>query len=616
MSAVRSVVVFTVSRKGAMNMATYPINITSTYGAAVNVYTTMSPTPTNPPSTDPSAYIPTYTLLGSVPADGTGHFTTDEPIARVVITRQTDEFPLKVAVAEALTPGSQMIPLAQADADIAQAGWNFYRNTVSQPFAPMALNFNALVENTPVTSLPDAAATYFSQNGAAGLTFGLYSALGYWATNQLYAFPGTYYCYEPPAASSMGFILPTTCVGTLTITGGKATYTPTEGASIPLDFATSQLSSAGATAKNGMLLTAVIRDLAWEGHPDTITWAFVGTYNGQQFIAQSYQDPNLPWYAVLYDLVYGAFFTVQLAMAVDAAINLLGAIPGGLQWLANNVGEIAGKIRGALNANGDSAAPDSAVGDDADPINVDVDIDIDIDVDVDVDIDIDVDVDVDVDIDVDVDFIAVVDVDVDVDIDVDIDVVTDSDIDIDVDVDIDTDVDVQPGTVSRVLGAVGNWIMTKALPTLVEGVAIYVAFQTAGKLLDAWRQQDERDMQNLQPRQTSGLGLLVNYMLNDPIPVDTRWTTFSQYVQEVQGDSTTLQVTLSTILQTKNSQADTEAQNWRWPQDAQNALVAQMKQNTGANAYLAFQTLAKATYQNRPLPVKTGASVAMVYLKG
>jgi hypothetical protein len=600
-------------------VASYPITVNSSYGEALNVYTTMSNAPTNPPSTNPADYVPVYTLLGSVAANGSGNFTTDEPIARVVITRQSDEFPLKVSVADALTPSSSTISLDASDVTTALSGWTFYQGTVSQPYSPTALNFAAMVENTPADGLAAAAATFFNQNGAPGFTFGLYSAIGYWATNQLYAFPGSYYCYEPPAGSSMGFILPTQIVGMLEIANGTAIYTPTGGSPITLNFFASQLTTPGATASGGINLTAIIRDLAWEGQPDTITWGFVGTNQGQQFIAQSYSDPQLPWYAVAYDLVYGAFFTVQLAMAIDAAANLLSAIPGGIQWLVKNVSEFASKIRTSLNSTGDTAGPDTAVGDDADPINVDVDIDIDIDIDIDVDIDIDIDVDVDVDIDidVDVDFIAVVDVDVDVDIDIDIDVVTDNDVDVDVDVDvdIDTDVDVQPGAIGTLLGKVGNWIMTKALPTLIEGAVIYVAFQSAGALLNAWKDADEQDMANLQPRQTTGLGLLVNYMFNDQIPIATRWTTFSQYVEETGGDVTTLQVTISSILQTKNSQADTEAANWRWSSSDEQAVVNKMIPDKGAQAYIAFQTLANTTYDNKPLPLKTGCSVAMDYLK-
>ena len=94
--------------------AAYPIKVQNNYGAAVKVYTTMSNAPTNPPSTNPEDYVPIYTLIGTVAANTTGNLTTDEAIARVVITRQSDEFPLKVSVVNVLTSGSQNITLPTA----------------------------------------------------------------------------------------------------------------------------------------------------------------------------------------------------------------------------------------------------------------------------------------------------------------------------------------------------------------------------------------------------------------------------------------------------------------------------------------------------------------------
>ena len=91
-----------------------------------------------------------------------------------------------------------------------------------------------------------------------------------------------------------------------------------------------------------------------------------------------------------YDLTYGAFFTVQVVMALDAAINLLGTIGNGLVWLGQNAAKMFQNIAQGLQDMASTAGQGSAVGDPADPINVDVDIDIDIDVDVDVDVDIDV----------------------------------------------------------------------------------------------------------------------------------------------------------------------------------------------------------------------------------
>ncbi|ATB66664.1 hypothetical protein [Pseudomonas mosselii] len=600
-------------------MATYPVQITNNTNLALDIYTTLNKNPaTDPPSTNPADYTAVYTLQGSVGANQSTTLPLTESLARLVIVRQSDQFPLLVQVANALLPDSEQVQVGNQDVTTANSGWAFYQSFISQPFTPTALEFSELVSETPANALNDKAASFFAANGYPGVSFALFSALGYWANNQLYAYPGTYYCYEPPSGNSMGFILPTTSVGTLTIAGGKANYSPSTGGGTALQFQYGQLTSPGADDKHGFNTTGFIRDLTWEGKPDVITWAFVGTYDGQQFIAQSYQNPQLPWYAVAYDMAYGALFTVQLAMTLDAAINLLGTVANGMQWLAQNTGKLISRIQDSLNSTGDTAGAGSGVGDAADPVNVDVDIDVDIDVDVDVDIDIDIDVDVDVDIDidVDVDFIAVVDVDVDVDIDVDIDVVTDTetDIDIDVDVDIDTDVNVEPGALMKVVNGVGNWIMTKALPTLIEGAVIYVAFQSVGAIFQAWKNQDEKDIENLQPRQSTGVGVLVNYMLQDDKPVAARWQTFSQYVAEVQGDPKTVGVTISTLLQTGNTKADNDAANWRWSSDDENQVVASMAPYTGDQACKAFVILGNATYQGKPLPVKVGASVAMKYL--
>src|SRR5262245_26351296 len=127
---------------------TYPINVNSTYGNPVVVYTTLSNAPTNPPSTNPADYIPTYTELGTVAANGSGQFTTPASIARVVIARASDQFPLKLVMVNALHPDSQTITIAAADETTAASGWTFYQQYASQPFSPVALNFNQLVANT------------------------------------------------------------------------------------------------------------------------------------------------------------------------------------------------------------------------------------------------------------------------------------------------------------------------------------------------------------------------------------------------------------------------------------------------------------------------------------
>lgn len=534
-------------------MATYPVQITNNTNLALDIYTTLNKNPaTDPPSTNPADYTAVYTLQGSVGANQSTTLPLTESLARLVIVRQSDQFPLLVQVANALLPDSEQVQVGNQDVTTANSGWAFYQSFISQPFTPTALEFSELVSETPANALNDKAASFFAANGYPGVSFALFSALGYWANNQLYAYPGTYYCYEPPSGNSMGFILPTTSVGTLTIAGGKANYSPSTGGGTALQFQYGQLTSPGADDKHGFNTTGFIRDLTWEGKPDVITWAFVGTYDGQQFIAQSYQNPQLPWYAVAYDMAYGALFTVQLAMTLDAAINLLGTVANGMQWLAQNTGKLISRIQDSLNSTGDTAGAGSGVGDAADPVNVDVDI--------------------------------------------------------------DTDVNVEPGALMKVVNGVGNWIMTKALPTLIEGAVIYVAFQSVGAIFQAWKNQDEKDIENLQPRQSTGVGVLVNYMLQDDKPVAARWQTFSQYVAEVQGDPKTVGVTISTLLQTGNTKADNDAANWRWSSDDENQVVASMAPYTGDQACKAFVILGNATYQGKPLPVKVGASVAMKYL--
>jgi len=235
-------------------------------------------------------------------------------------------------------------------------------------------------------------------------------------------------------------------------------------------------------------------------------------------------------------------------------------------------------------------------------------------------VDVDVDVDVDIDIDVDVDFLAVVDVDVDVDIDIDVDVVTDTDTDVvtdvdtDVDVDIDTDVNVQPGMISELLTAVGSFVM-KELPTLLADDVIEVALDTADELLKVWEHADEQGVADLQPRQSTGLGVLINYMLNEQHPVQARWQTFAAYVQLTAAANATLQMTVTCLLMTKNAAADTAAANWRWSTADQSAAVAKMTPSTGSNTSQAFQALGAYTYNGQVLPVKIGAQVAMAYLK-
>jgi hypothetical protein len=646
-----------------MPESTLPFTVENQYNEFVVVYSTASQPVTTPPSTDAGAYQPVYTRLGTVAPAQKGSFSAASSPARIVITRGNDDFPLAVTIVKASVAASHAITVNAASYATTQQAWKFYQSFASEPYQPAAVQFSGLVLNsTNPAQLDQQLASFFTANGDQGVDLGVFAIVSHWATNSLQAFPGTYWCYEPAPATTT-FVLPTELIGQIQIHSGTASYAAAPAAPgapgapappakptppgapalpkppgapvepsppVPLTFSGSTLASARATPTSGIQLTGIVRDLTWEGHPDQVVMCFLGTNNGKRFVAQPYQNVSLPWYAVAYDMLYGAFTVIQIAMALDMATFTLSQEPNGPAFLQENLGKLIESVWELANKLGDAIAPDSSAGEAIEPINVDVnidtdvdtDVDIDIDIDVDVDVDIDVDVDVDIDIDVDVDFLAVVDVDVDVDIDIDVDVVTDTDTDVvtdvdtdvDVDVDIDTDVDVQPGMTGELLNAVGGYVM-KELPGLLKEEAIEVALDSAVELLKAWQEADQQGVENVQPRQSTGLGLLVNYMLNEQNPVQARWQTFANFVQVSAPGNATVQMIVAAVLMTKSPATDTAAANWRWSTADQNAAVAKMTPFTGANTFQAFQALGAYTYNGQVLPVKVGAQVAMTYLK-
>jgi len=137
----------------------------------------------------------------------------------------------------------------------------------------------------------------------------------------------------------------------------------------------------------------------------------------------------------------------------------------------------------------------------------------------------------------------------------------------------------------------------------------------AQELLQVWKNADAKDMANLQPRQSTGLGLLVNYMLDESAPVAQRWNTFAQYVQESQASNATLQMSVTSVLMTKNATADTAVNNWRWSTAQEQAAVTALSAHTGTSTFQAFQALGGYTLNGTVLPVKVGGQVAMAYLK-
>ncbi|PZN81754.1 MAG: hypothetical protein DM484_07695 [Candidatus Methylumidiphilus alinenensis] len=607
--------------------------------------TTMAnPPTTGTPSTDAADYQAIYTLCCQVKALGKQVFQAPEALSRLVICRASDNFPLQLFIPPLLSDFS-LTTITQADVDQCQQMFLFYQQVMGQPYSPEVLQFSELFLNaTDAGQLETQVQTFFADNGMPGCNYGQWNIVSYWANNDLHAWDGTYYCYLAPTATGK-LVLPQTSCATLTISNGAAFYQPTapnqQGTGDFL-FANSILQWPGASATQGLYLTAIPRSLSWEGQPSLIKLCFVGDLFGQSIIGQPYETPTLPWWVVAYDMAYESFKVVQLAMVMKMASDLLGGtikLAGQLPGLINGwVQSINNKLSG-LSCSADPAAD---VGEDVETINVDVDTDTDTDTvditDTDTDTDTvdvtdtDEDVDTDVDVDVDDDVLAVIDTDVNVDIDTDIDTDTDTDTDthtdtdtdtdIVTDTDIDTDIDLKPGGIKATLAKLGGWIMKEGFPMLAKNLAIMGAFVSVQEGLKAWGSAAAQDMQNLAPEQTAGLGLLVNYMLNPANSITTRWTTFADYVQQSQAPATDIgqlqvgaesqQVLLNSIVTTQDPTEDAAASAWTWPSSTEQALVEVLLQfQSPATNYQAYLVLAYYTYQGNPLPIKVGCNVAL-----
>ena len=610
-----------------------PVTISNQLSVPLVVYNSVTTTPVaTPPSSNASDYLPVYTQVATIPANGTTTFANPDILSRLVICEASNDFPVQVFIPPFLA-ASASTTVTESDLQDCQNLWTFYQQLFANPYSPESVQFNELFTGlTNISTLTASILTFFANNNLPGCTYAQFSIVSFWATNSLYGWDGTYYCYLPVTSSS-GFIVPTNPCGIVTIANGLASYqSASGGAALALGYQNGQLTSTGASGSSGFFATAVPRTLTWESGSPQIVLCLVGYLDGAALTAQPYQNPALPWWIAAYNLAYGSFQVVQLAMTLDMAITVLEGVANGVAALSTRIGQFIGSVNDSLNAVSSSADSVAAeVGDAIEPINVDVDVDVDVDIDVDTDTDnvedtdtvTDTDVDVDVDVDIDDDVFAVIDVDVDVDVDTDVvtdtdnvtDIDTVTDVDTDTDIDTDTDVNVEPGAVNSLTAQIGSWIMTKGFSALVENLVIMITMITAQKLLNTWRSSDEQDLQNMQPAQSTGLGLLINYMLNESNSVQTRWTTFADFVQQSKPSTSTQQMLLTSILMTQNTVADTASQDWKWPSSNQNDIVLFMSQyKTASNEYQAYAYLATVSYNGKPLPVKVGCQVALSYL--
>ena len=207
-----------------MPEGTATFTIDNQYSEPVVVYSTSSLPLSSPPSVDVDAYNPVYTRLGMVEMTRSGSFSATSSPARIVVARATDDFPIALAIVDSTAAGSQAVTVNAASYATAEKAWKFYQLYASEPYQPIAITFSGVVlNNANPAQLDQQVTSFFTANGYAGVDLGIFAMVCYWATNSLYAFPGTYWCYEPAPATTT-FVLPTESVGQIGIGAGTATY--------------------------------------------------------------------------------------------------------------------------------------------------------------------------------------------------------------------------------------------------------------------------------------------------------------------------------------------------------------------------------------------------------
>lgn len=612
----------------------------------LTVFSTFSRTvPNNVLSTQAIDYYPVYTSLGTIPSQskgGKGMVHTIEPVSRLVITEKNGNFPLKLFVPN-IFDNSPQVTVNQEDENKAKEAKKFYFDILSQPYAPLTLQYRELLLHVKDITAIEPDATKLMQNNGYHCDYFLVNLMTYWYANSTQAWAGTYYCYEPALQSNSPLVLPTELIGKLVLNADAASYQPTHPseANIALNYSQNRLFSANSSSTTGLQLTSVLinLDLQKQASP-----CFVGKKDGNAFIAQADEKPGLLWWMIAYNLAYAAFATVQTLMMLDMAIHVLQDSKDAIQNLSQKINRFVESIRENLNANTENFDLSADLGEDLELINIDVNTDTETDtvtvdetdtVDV-VDTVSDVDsvdiVDTDVDVDVDVDFLAVVDSDIDVDVDTDIDTVTDTDTDSDthtdtdtdldtvVDTDINTEVNVKPGMLANLLKQFGQWTVNTMLPELTKFLFIQAAFTSVNKLLDVWKEKAEEDLETT-PTETVPTGLLINYLLNPNISLSERWMTFADYAEQAskKGSQDTIpqqEILLSNVMMTNNPVADEAQKNWHWSSNERDQVVNNMLtiyEKDQGNYSMVYASLADP-FNGKNIPIKVGCSVALRFL--
>lgn len=579
------------------------------------------------------------------------------PFLMLIAVRSEDSFPLFSQVFDSIFTVASTMELQEKCLKECESAWQCYLDILKNPYAPFPVEYqDALIANGKNDGDLRKKTREVLEKYHYICTFEELNLIRYWAQNNLHSLlqknqEQILYVYEGVGyVDTANFLMKKEPVGYVKIlkTAKKAEALYSSSYSFEKTFSCTYEEGVLTIPSPDAYSLHVVYNFMLENHP--FPFCFMGTKveNGKKrtVIAQPTENPDLPWWIVLYDLTYTAYYIVQIGMGLDMLYHLLKGLKQGLEFLSKNAEKLFQSLHSRLSQIGKEANPYSDLEElpeelDIDPVNIDADIDTEIDtvvdtvedtvVDTEIDTITDIDTVIDVDIIVDVPFDftdVVIDVDTVIDIDTVVDTVEDTVVDTEINTEIDTVIDtsiesIAEGTVTTLLKKVGKWIVTKGWKVLLKNVAIIVAFQAVDKLLAFWKKHAQKELDQITPQEVTGLGLLTNYMLNEKNPVKERWTTFGDFVEELNSypdedqngwkNSQEMQkITLTMVLSTGKE----ERSKIGWSKKDRDPLVEKMLQyHIPSDQHRAYKEVL-ATYQfaEKDLPVTAGASVAKSYL--
>ena len=211
-------------------MPSSPLLIDNQYDQALDIFSYEIPSGAS--ASNPSSLYPTYTKIGSVPANTQQPFAVAPRLQYLEFARQSDGLPLASIILDgsatapgptAVTTAGQTLTINSTNEKAALAAFAFYKSYKALPYSPNALQVNnIIIDNKTLMQQEDLLNTWFAAN-KTGFDYSNFASVTHWADTDPRAWVGTYYCYNPdPPKSSLPLVLPKTLYGELTIAADGA----------------------------------------------------------------------------------------------------------------------------------------------------------------------------------------------------------------------------------------------------------------------------------------------------------------------------------------------------------------------------------------------------------